>query len=106
MLAKCALEDITEDVIRAFVEKIVAHKDGFDWYLRFSPDKPPKTLGVEGKRQNTAKVSSLCSPQLRQLSTIRNNFCHVLEGQAKDLASRGLQGLFFIKGTVMRVLSE
>ncbi len=28
-------EDIPEDVIRAFVEKIVAHKDGFDWYLRF-----------------------------------------------------------------------
>ena len=59
-------EDIPEDIIRAFVEKIVAHKDGFDWYLRFSPDKPPKTLGIEGKRQNTAKVSSLCFPQHRQ----------------------------------------
>ena len=61
-------EDIPEDVIRAFVEKIVAHKDGFDWYLRFSPDKPPKTLGIEGKRQNTAQVSSLCLPQHRRLS--------------------------------------
>ncbi len=40
------------------------------WYLHFSPDKPPKTLGVEGKRQNTEKVSSLCLPQHRLLSRI------------------------------------
>ena len=58
-------EDIPEDVIRAFVIKIVAHKDGFDWYLRFSPDKPPKTLGIEGKRKDSAKVSSLSLPQHR-----------------------------------------
>ena len=61
-------EDIPEDVIRAFVIKIVAHKDGFDWYLRFSPDKPPKTLGIEGKRKDSAKVSSLSLPQHRLLS--------------------------------------
>lgn len=58
-------DDIPEDVIRAFITKIVAHKDGFDWYLRFSPDKPPKTLGIEGKRKNSAKVSSLCSQHHR-----------------------------------------
>lgn len=61
-------DDIPEDVIRAFITKIVAHKDGFDWYLRFSPDKPPKTLGIEGKRKNSAKVSSLCSQHHRLLS--------------------------------------
>ncbi|MCH5300207.1 MAG: recombinase family protein [Ruminococcus sp.] len=52
-------DDIPEDVIRAFVIKIVAHEDGFDWYLRFSPDKDPKKLSIEGKRKDSAKVSSL-----------------------------------------------
>lgn len=52
-------DDVPEDVIRAFVIKIVAHEDGFDWYLRFSPDKDPTKLSIEGKRKDTAKVSSL-----------------------------------------------
>ena len=56
-------DDIPEDVIRAFVIKIVAHPDGFDWYLRFSPDDDPHRITVDGKRKNTAKISSLCSPQ-------------------------------------------
>lgn len=53
--------DIPEKVIEAFVRKIVVSKEGFEWYLRFSPDdEPPTMLQVEGKRQKQAKVSSLC----------------------------------------------
>ena len=63
-----AMENIPEDVIRAFIVKVVVHENSFDWYLRFSPDKPPKSLCIDGKRKTTAKVSSLCSPQHRQLS--------------------------------------
>lgn len=55
-------EDIPEDVIRAFVEKIIVHEDGFDWYMRFDPDKSPETLNIEGRNRKSAKVSSLCSP--------------------------------------------
>lgn len=65
-------EDISEDVIRAFVRKIVVHTDGFDWYLRFDTDDDPKGLTVEGKRQNSAKISSLCSLQHRRLSSTRS----------------------------------
>lgn len=57
--------DIPEDVVRAFVRKIVVHEDSFDWYLRFDPDNPPKTLVAQGKR-GKGEVSSLCSPQHRQ----------------------------------------
>ena len=60
-----AMENIPEDVIRAFIVKVVVHENSFDWYLRFSPDKPPKSLCIDGKRKTTAKVSSLCSPQHR-----------------------------------------
>ena len=62
-------EDIPEDVIRAFVEKIIVHENGFDWYMRFDPDNPPKNLNIEGRNKKTAKVSSLCSPQHRLLLT-------------------------------------
>lgn len=58
--------DLPEDVIKAFIVKVVVHEDGFDWYLRFSPDdEPPHSLNIDGKRKNSAKVSSLCSPQHR-----------------------------------------
>lgn len=62
-------EDIPDSVIEAFVKKIVVSKDGFEWYLRFTPDDAPKTLIIDGKRQKTAKVSSLCDMQHRQLFT-------------------------------------
>lgn len=65
-----AMDNIPEDVIRAFIVKVVVHENSFDWYLRFSPDKPPKSLCIDGKRKTTAKVSSLCSPQHRLLSAI------------------------------------
>lgn len=62
-------EDIPDSVIEAFVKKIVVSKDGFEWYLRFTPDDAPKTLIIDGKRQKTAKVSSLCDMQHRLLFT-------------------------------------
>ena len=71
-----AMDNIPEDVIRAFIVKVVVHENSFDWYLRFSPDKPPKSLCIDGKRKTTAKVSSLCSPQHRLLleAGMRSNF--------------------------------
>ena len=85
-----AIDNIPEDVIRAFIVKVVVHENSFDWYLRFSPDKPPKSLCIDGKRKTTAKVSSLCSPQHRLLLTKvgKSNFVKVQEfsidlGQAK-----------------------
>lgn len=85
-----AMDNIPEDVIRAFIVKVVVHENSFDWYLRFSPDKPPKSLCIDGKRKTTAKVSSLCSPHHRLLLTKvgKSNFVKVQEfsidlGQAK-----------------------
>lgn len=58
-------KDIPESVIEAFVVKIVASKDGFDWYLRFNgnPDDPLHCT-VGGKRKSTATISVAgeCSP--------------------------------------------
>ena len=68
-----AMDNIPEDVIRAFIVKVVVHENSFDWYLRFSPDKPPKSLCIDGKRKTTAKVSSLCSPQHRLLFATSTN---------------------------------
>jgi len=50
--------DIPESVIEAFVLKIVASKDSFDWYLRFEgdPDSPLRCT-VEGKRRSTTKIT-------------------------------------------------
>jgi phosphoglycerate-specific signal transduction histidine kinase len=51
--------DIPESIIEAFVEKIVAKKDGFDWYLRFDGDpNDPLHLKTEGKRRKTTSVVS------------------------------------------------
>lgn len=60
-------DDIPERVIEAFVRKIVVSKDGFEWYLRFSPDNtPPTMLQVNGKHKGKAQVSSICDMQHRQ----------------------------------------
>lgn len=61
------LDSIPEDVIRAFIVKVVVYENGFDWYLRFSPDSPPTTLNIEGNRKKSAKVSADCSQQHRLL---------------------------------------
>lgn len=44
-------EDIPEDVIQAFVSKIVVYEDRFDWYLRFSANKIPESLTVQGNKK-------------------------------------------------------
>ena len=52
--------DIPENVIEAFVEKIVASKDGFEWYLRFDGDpNDPLRLKTEGKRRKSSTVSTV-----------------------------------------------
>lgn len=67
-------EPIPDKVVEAFVKKIVVSKDGFEWYLRFSPDdEPPTALTIEGKRKDNAQVSLLCDMQHRQLLTINNH---------------------------------
>lgn len=44
-------EDIPENVIEAFVEKIVVNEDSFDWYLRFSEtESNPKNCSISGKK--------------------------------------------------------
>ena len=49
-------EDVPEDVIEAFVKKIVVHENSFDWYLRFSPDdKTFINTTVEGNLRNKNK---------------------------------------------------
>lgn len=51
-------EDIPDSVIEAFVVKIVASKDGFDWYLRFDGDpNDPLHLTTTGKRRTTTQIS-------------------------------------------------
>lgn len=68
-------KDIPESVIEAFVVKIVASKDGFDWYLRFNgnPDDPLHCT-VGGKRKSTATISVAgeCSPAVHK----GNTGCH------------------------------
>ena len=60
-------QDVPESVIEAFVVKILASEDGFDWYLRFDgdPDKPLHCQ-LQGKRKQTTKimVSLPCSPAM------------------------------------------
>lgn len=80
LILKYALEQITnfdidepipDKVVEAFVKKIVVSKDGFEWYLRFSPDdEPPTALTIEGKRKDNAQVSLLCDMQHRLLLPI------------------------------------
>lgn len=44
--------DIPEEVIDAFVEKIIVHEDHLEWYLRFKPDPDdPVRCHVEGDKR-------------------------------------------------------
>lgn len=83
-----AMENIPEDVIRAFIVKVVVHENSFDWYLRFSPDKPPKSLCIDGKRKTTAKVSSLCYQQHRRLSKANKHRATVVMGKTDSFTDR------------------
>lgn len=52
--------DIPESVIEAFVVKIIAKQDGFDWYLRFDGDpSDPLRLKTEGKRRKDNSVTAV-----------------------------------------------
>ena len=64
-------EDIPESVIEAFVIKIVASKDSFDWYLRFSPNTPHKCRIDGSKRKHTLIniADSPCSSSLVESGT-------------------------------------
>ena len=68
--------DIPENVIEAFVEKIVASKDGFEWYLRFDGDpNDPLRLKTEGKRRKSSTVSTVgdISPTIH--SSYTGSYC-------------------------------
>ena len=58
-------EDLADDVIRAFVRKIVVFPDHFEWYLRLSPDDTPESICIDGKRKNSTKISSFGLSQHR-----------------------------------------
>ncbi len=66
--------DIPDDVIKAFILKVVVHEHGYDWYLRFNPDDEPKSVNVEGRSRKSAKISSLCYQPHRQLFPTSNLF--------------------------------
>ena len=65
-------EDLADDVIRAFVRKIVVFPDHFEWYLRLSPDDTPESICIDGKRKNSTKISSFGLSQHRLQSTTSN----------------------------------
>ena len=61
-------DDLPEEIIKAFITKIVVHENSYDWYLRFTPDEPPKQIKIEGSKRATKQgitISTLCSPQHR-----------------------------------------
>ncbi len=64
-------EDIPDSVIEAFVVKIVASKDGFDWYLRFDGDpNDPLQLKVKGKRRTN---TTIIDPHAETLGKVDSN---------------------------------
>jgi hypothetical protein len=81
-ILKKALEDckdfdkeriIPDEVIDAFVVKIVAHEDGLDWYLRFKPDpEDPVKCHVDGDKRKGGKTPTFayggtgCPERLRE----------------------------------------
>lgn len=68
--------DLPDEIIQAFISKVVARENGFDWYLRFNSDNDyPKSLVIKGKHKNTAEVSSFSSMQDRQLSLTKFEDC-------------------------------
>lgn len=64
-------KDVPDNIVDAFVEKVVVSKDGFDWYLRYSPEKAI-TCSVEGRKNNAVvsytQNSPFTSPLHRLLS--------------------------------------
>lgn len=59
------IDNLPEEIIKAFITKIIVHENSYDWYLRFTPDEPPKQIKIEGSKKATKQgitISSLCSP--------------------------------------------
>ena len=103
-------DNIDDNIIKAFITKVVVHKNSFDWYLRFHNDTPPIELSVIGKRRNQAQISSVCSQQHRQLLTIRGNnkFVKIQElevslAQAKEYIRQALDMKKINKWEAMRI---
>ena len=68
--------DIPESVIEAFVVKIVAKQDGFDWYLRFDGDpNDPLHLKTEGKRRKTTSVVSESAASPTKVDSPTGSYC-------------------------------
>lgn len=72
------IDDLPEEIIKAFITKIVVHENNYDWYLRFTPNEPPKQIKIVGSKRATKQgitISSLCLPQLRlQLTKVGIDF--------------------------------
>ena len=60
--------DIPDDIIRAFVSRIIVHEDTFDWYLRFMPENSFETLKPIGKRETNTIITPFCLSRDRLLS--------------------------------------
>ncbi len=69
-------KDIPDHIIQAFVEKIVVSKDGFDWYMRYSPENAI-SCDVEGRKGKAnvtfAPKTPFTSSQHRLLSKNLSN---------------------------------
>lgn len=56
-------KEISEEIIDAFISKIVVYPDRLDWYLRFSPD-PEKPIGCNvtgSKRRGDTPSFAYCN---------------------------------------------
>ena len=53
--------DIPDNIVDAFVEKVVVSKDGFDWYLRYAPETA-LSCKVEGRKGNATVSFSPDTP--------------------------------------------
>ncbi len=68
-------DDVPDKIVDAFVEKVVVSKDGFDWYMRYSPENAI-SCNVEGRKgktnvafaPNTPFTSSRHRQQLKKAS--------------------------------------
>ena len=83
--------DIPESVIEAFVVKIVAKQDGFDWYLRFDGDpNDPLHLKTEGKRRKNTSVVSESSVSPTKVDSPTGSYQGlILNKTTKSVARKG-----------------
>lgn len=67
MVSPKTVQELPQNIIEAFVRKVVVHPNGFDWYLRFNAEKAPRRLQINGKRRNNAVVEELDSDNEAEL---------------------------------------